>query len=465
MATKKEKRAFEDFRVNCELAQAANKKGKASKLEKKAKERLVAFHEVSAGLRRTQRYLGLRPETKETLAPDPSMSWEDQQKWETEQEKKSSVVLSPLDVTKLAPFPFEKKVVFVGFDVEANEHAHHLITEIGISTLDIHDIRYIQPGPCGENWIKQIRSRHFRIKERLHMRNKTFVHGNPDGFEFGNSEFVDLRDAADEVDKCFAFPFSQGFQHDGKRGLAMTEQPSLRGPINRRVVICGHDVHTDIDYLAKLGSKIFTFSHGNKPGAEKHPVLDSIEEALDVAILYKVLKKEGNTRSLGSLMTDLGREAWGLHNGGNDARYTMECLVGLAIKARFEEDEKAKKQAEENAPVAKQVDESNKAWPARDAKPKKPALFANTDSAEEAAALNAKFLDPAMTSATAVSPAAPGRGGHYGNDDELDEISDDGAEPAQRGVNDAWFDTLVKAADEKLSLQAGDEDDESDFEM
>ena len=45
-------------------------------------------------------------------------------------------------------------------------------------------------------------------------------------------------------------------------------------------------------------------------------------------------------------MADLGRDAWSLHNGGNDARYTMECLIGLAIKARLEDDVKAQAEAE-----------------------------------------------------------------------------------------------------------------------
>ncbi len=450
------------------MARTANKKGKTSKQEKKTKERFVALREGSSGLRRTQRYFGLRPEKEEIVAPSPSLSWEEQQNWEAEQDAKSGAPRAPLDVAELAPHPFEKNVVFVCVDVEANEHAHHQITEIGISTLDIHDIRGMPPGPGGENWIKQIRSRHFRIKERSHIRNKTFVHGNPDRFEFGDSEFVALRDAADAVDQCFTFPFSQGFQHDGTNRIGLVEPPSLQGSMDRRVVLCGHDVHTDIDYLSNLGSRIFKSSQSSDPSAAKHPILETIEEALDIAILYKVLKEEEQTRSLGSVMADLGRDAWGLHNGGNDARYTMECLIGLAIKARLQDDEKAKKQAEEKARVAKEVEKANKAWTAQGANPRassKPRLFANTDSAEEAAALNAKFLDPAMTPATALGSAGPGRGRHYGSDDDLDEISDDDAEPAGKGANDAWFDNLVKAADQKLNLGAAEDDEDSEFEM
>lgn len=463
-ASNQDRRAFEDFRSKFLDARAVNKKGKTNKQEKKAKEKLVAFREGSSSLRRSQRYFGLRPRPNETVAPEESLSWE-YQKWVAEESQGASVVLAPLDITKPAPYPCEKEVVFICFDVEANEHAHHQITEIGVSTLDTKDIMNIPAGPSGKDWIKQIRSRHFRIKEHKHLRNKTFVSGNPDGFKFGESEFVSLRtgEAVSEVDRCFIYPFSGGFQHDGTRGFKLHGHSETVGEADRRIVLLGHDVQTDIDYLSKMGSKIFTSSLGKYPPIAAHPVLSSIEEALDIANLYKVLKKEENTRSLGSIMADLGRDAWDLHNGGNDARYTMECLIGLAIKARLEDDAKIKKEAEENIRLAKEVEAANAAWAARDPIPlpsnstPAPAICANIDSVGEADAFRAKFLDPAQTPGSAISNLPPGKGRHYGSDNDLDEVSDDDNE---------WFDHLVNAADEKLKLEGEEDDDsESDFEM
>jgi hypothetical protein len=460
-ASDQTQRAFDDFRSKILDAGAANKKGKTKKQEQKAKQKLVAFAEGISGLRRTQRYFGLRPNSHGSVAPDESLSWEDQQKWSAEQEQKTGVLLAPLDITKPSPHTLEKEVVFICFDVEANEHAQHLITEIGVSTLDTTDIEKIPPGPGGENWIKQIRSRHFRIKEHKHMRNKTFVSGNPEGFEFGESEFVSLKtgEAVSAVDSCFLFPFSDGFQHDGSRNFKRLEHPEIVGPPNRRIVLLGHDVQTDINYLSKLGSKIFTSSVGTYPPVAAHPALGSIEEALDIAVLYKVLKKEENPRSLGSVMAELDRDAWSLHNGGNDARYTMECLVGLAIKARLEDDVKHKEEAGEKARLAKEVEATNAAWVACDANTAinpAPQPYTTTNTADETAAINAKFLDPAQTPGSAMNSLPPGKGRHYGSDNELEDDS---------GGDEEWLGNLVLATDEKLKLNGGDEDDDSDWEM
>ena len=452
-ASAQEKRAFKDFHSKFLDARAANKKGKTRKQEQKAKEKLVTVREGRSGLRRTQRYFGLRPGSEETAMPDESLSWEEQQKWwAVEKAQKACPVLDPFDVTKPSPHSFENEVVFIAFDVEANEHAHHLITEIGVSTLDTKDILNLPPGPGGENWIKQIRSRHFRIEEHKHMRNKTYVFGNPDGFEFGESEFVSLKtgEAVTAVDNCFMFPFSAGFQHDGTRNFKRAQHLEPVGPAERRIVLIGHDVQTDVDYLSKMGSKIFTPSLAKYPPVAAHPVMNSIQEALDVAVLYKILKNEANPRSLGSVMADLGRDAWSLHNGGNDARYTMECLIGLAIKSRLEDDVKAQAEAEPKPRLAAEAEAATAAWVASDAVPNSK-TSGEIDNAEEQAAANAKFLDPAQTPGSAISALPAGKGRHYGSDNELEDDS---------GMEEEWSSHLARVANGE-----NDDDDESEWEM
>lgn len=496
MAPNKDKRALKDFKLKCEAAGAAKKKSKTGKQAKHLMQKLIAQRQGSSGIRCLQCFVGLRPIFPARLSePDTSQPLNPQSPWQdyqAEQIHKNGISTKNFDCTKLVQFPFYKNVIFIAFDVEANEHAHHLITEIGVSTLDMQEIMKIAPGPSGLEWIKRIRSRHFRINERKHMRNKTFVHGNPDGFHFGDSQFVLLKDAADCVDDCFEHPFSNGRQHDGIRGLSDRELPH-DGPEIRNIVIVGHDIDQDIEYLSKLGSKIFTPHSDVCPPAPKHRVWESIVEALDVATLYKAFKKEYQPRSLGSVMADLGRDAWGLHNGGNDARYTLEALIALAIKSSEEDEKLHLEEYEKKERVAKQVEEMNNAWASqgdpnaltspfevllagtdsnkialtnrtwarRDADPKDPRnppgprvegkevvaekkleekLFANTDSKEEAEALNAKFLDPARTADVLGKNPASGR--HYGSDDELDELEEEN-EP--------------EAPDE--------EDEESEFEM
>jgi len=125
------------------------------------------------------------------------------------------------------------------------------------------------------------------------------------------------------------------------------------GPKNRQILMLGHDIQGDLEYLKSLGSKIFTASRGTYPIAamemmgtgEGHAqTLASIIEALDTAPLYRVLKQETQNRSLGSILKDLGLPCYALHNGGNDARYTLEALIAMVVKARLEDDEVGKKE-------------------------------------------------------------------------------------------------------------------------
>ncbi|EXJ92416.1 hypothetical protein A1O3_00967 [Capronia epimyces CBS 606.96] len=120
-----------------------------------------------------------------------------------------------------------------------------------------------------------------------------------------------------------------------------------QGPKERNIILLGHDIRSDLEYLRTLGSKIFGPSRGTYPvaamevlGSDEAPlkILASILEALDTAPLYRVLKQETQPRSLSSILDDLGIPCYFPHNGGNDARYTMEALIAMVVKARLEED-------------------------------------------------------------------------------------------------------------------------------
>src|SRR5205809_5235414 len=62
-----------------------------------------------------------------------------------------------LDPVSLVSYEQDGFVVFICVDVEAFEHNHSQITEIGISTLDTTEITNIPPGEGGENSMKVIR--------------------------------------------------------------------------------------------------------------------------------------------------------------------------------------------------------------------------------------------------------------------------------------------------------------------
>ncbi|EXJ55036.1 uncharacterized protein A1O5_12775 [Cladophialophora psammophila CBS 110553] len=416
---------FEDFKDKCRAAIAGGKSTGGRAKKKRHDDRLLAVRDWYAQLRRAQRCMGLRRKTGRMKHPDPEMPWDEQEQFRLQQLKAAYFVLDPLDLNAPAPFPFEADTVIIAIDVEAYERDHDIITEIGISTLDTLDLVNIPPGPNGKNWMDRIRSRHFRISGREHLVNKDFCIGNPNAFQFGRSEWVDLKEAVAEVDSCFEWPFSVEYMHaslvdpwsfepaspgeedkvckgthpnsggvsvsptkaeqDAANQAAVTsvlngigDQEAIeravalakanqqspetlqRGPKQRNIILVGHDVGTDLEHLRTLGSKIFTSSRGTYPVAAMDmtaneegcaKTLASIIDALDTAPLYRVLQEETQNRNLASIMKDLGLPCYFPHNGGNDARYTLEALVAMLIKARLNHDKEQKKS--ENAEVEK----------------------------------------------------------------------------------------------------------------
>lgn len=119
-----------------------------------------------------------------------------------------------------------------------------------------------------------IRSRHFRINEYKHINNTEFVHGCADRFEFGTSEFIDLKDAPHIISTCFKPPFSK------PDGLPASEDAP-----KRNIVLVGHDVGADITYLQKIGYDIYNLSN--------------LLEIVDTASMWRVLKRDTNPRNLG----------------------------------------------------------------------------------------------------------------------------------------------------------------------
>ena len=362
--------SFGSFRSKCEKALAANKNNGGTGKHKKEQTRLLKARNVAQQLVRAQQYLGLRGIPKQPLPPDFNLSWTEQEKFRLEQEKVCNITLQPFNLNTAAPFHCEGNPVLVCIDVESYERAHHCITEIGISTLDTMDLKGVAPGNGGENWMNHIRSRHLRIREFLHLVNKDFCVGNPEDFQFGQSEIVSLGEAAGLVDGCFEPPFSAAYKHDSfpaddiagswaemRAALDHATAPSTPeqaksvaepNQIPRKIIFVGHTLSADVAYLEKLGSKVFKALSKVKPDGDLnsadasdrkyYDISASIIEALDTATLFQVLSGESQVRKLTAIMSTFGRTAWFAHNGGNDARYTLEALLAITIQARINED-------------------------------------------------------------------------------------------------------------------------------
>jgi hypothetical protein len=284
-----ERSTLEEFKQMMEnLAEAQKAKNKANKA-KKQQERLGKNKSMNDQFKRASRYLGLRNSVQ-----DPPSS-----------------TLSPaVDPSMPAPFPFDQSVVFVCVDVESHERAHHKITEVGVATLDTRELVGVPPGEDGKAWREKIRARHFRIKEHRHLVNSEFVAGHPDGFDFGQSTFVSLKEAASHVAACLHAPFAA---QDGD------EFPSHYDPSEKRnLIFLGHDTLGDVRYLQQLGYDPMK--------------VENILEAMDTATMYKVWHREQQPTSLGRIMNYFDIEAWKLHNAGNDAVYTVQAMLAICVR-------------------------------------------------------------------------------------------------------------------------------------
>ena len=123
-----------------------------------------------------------------------------------------------------------------------------------------------------------------------------------------DSEFINLKDAPHIISTCFKPPYSG----PGKLSTGDNEQPK------RNIILVGHDVGADIQYLQSVGYDVLNLSN--------------LLEQADTAIMWRYLKRETNPRNLGSILAELGIIGWNLHNAGNDAVYTLQAMIGIAIK-------------------------------------------------------------------------------------------------------------------------------------
>ncbi|KAL8974519.1 MAG: hypothetical protein Q9197_001252 [Variospora fuerteventurae] len=313
-------RSFAAFRKKMEDAVQATKQKSKFQKDRKKKERIGLKQGWCEEMKRAQCYLGIRPRMAPGMKDpvcDPSISPRELERALRKYNFSQCIELPDVDLSEPVPFDFYNDVVFISVDVEAYEKMNRPITEIGISSLDTHDLLGLSPGEMGKAWMKKIRSRHFRIKETAHLHNSEYVVGCADRFEpeFGQSEWVSFKEAPQIIASCFRPPYS-GPVDDGKPG----EDGSVS---KRQLILVGHDINMDISYLRKLGYDVANLSN--------------LLEALDTANLYRAWKHEQNPSKLGSILVDLELTGWNLHNAGNDAAYTLQALIGIAISARKSE--------------------------------------------------------------------------------------------------------------------------------
>lgn len=147
------------------------------------------------------------------------------------------------------------------------------------------------------------------------MRNGTFVHDNAANFKFGSSEFISLGEAPKTVAACFRGSDSTIVAQDDKR----------------TIVLVGHDVEADIRFLLRMGYDVTNLSTLHP----SNPVMDTQK----LYRAYQKIKKPSMVTagqqpvSLAVVMEELDIAPFGLHNAGNDAAYTMQVMIGMAVES------------------------------------------------------------------------------------------------------------------------------------
>lgn len=297
-------RSLEAFREKMAAVAEISKKRKKGANARRHQEALIKRQDMVRQSLRGQRYLGLHPKNDtDSLLPDIT-----------------SLTVSAVDHNQPPPYPFDGEPIFISIDCEAWEEPPRMVTEVGLATLDTRDLRGVPPGENGQNWHRFIRGRHLRVIDYKECVNHKFVQGCPNNFEFGKTEWVGKDSLGSVLATCFKEPYSKPATKDDDcpaMGADPKDDDSTL-PEARNLILVGHDVMQDVEYLDKVGYHIL----------ERTNFMDT----QDTVNMYRTYNQEPNARSLGSILADLGLASWFLHNAGNDAVYTMHAMIAMCVK-------------------------------------------------------------------------------------------------------------------------------------
>ncbi|EMC99445.1 hypothetical protein BAUCODRAFT_56010, partial [Baudoinia panamericana UAMH 10762] len=199
--------------------------------------------------------------------------------------------------------------VLVCIDCEAFEHAQQKITELGVAVLDTRDIdlhNVDASSSTSNSWVAKMKYAHYRPIEYANLRNKNFIKGCAESFNFGTTTWIRVNDGKQLLKRLFAHPTHLPQLAD----FAVT--PPTSEP--RNVVFVAHGASNDTAYLKQLGFDMTADAE--------------VIRTVDTQLLAGGSKKHGV--SLHRLMLALEVEAVNLHNAGNDAAYTLQAMVLMA---------------------------------------------------------------------------------------------------------------------------------------
>lgn len=111
----------------------------------------------------------------------------------------------------------------------------------------------------------------------------------------------------------------------------------------RNIVLVGHDLQQDINYLEKMGYSICGLSN----------IIDNV----DTKLMFQYLTRAPQPTSLSNILYYLGIPGWNPHNAGNDAVHTLMAMLGIAIQHLTDKERSQEKKAEFEMAEKKRTEE------------------------------------------------------------------------------------------------------------
>ncbi|KAI7302329.1 hypothetical protein KC326_g8999, partial [Hortaea werneckii] len=218
-----------------------------------------------------------------------------------------------------------KDPILVCIDCEAFEHNQSKITEIGVAVLDTLETSHLNSSSPLPAWFEKIKYAHYRPVEYARLRNKTFIQGCPEQFNFGPSTWVKLADMRRILCNIFADPTqlerAADFSNPTTNTTSSPDQPQTDEP--RNIIFVAHGAGNDTTYLRHLSFDL----HNPQQDTAGPPT--TIAQTLDTQKLSGSTKK--HPLSLHRLCLCIHLQPQNLHNAGNDAGYTLQALLALAV--------------------------------------------------------------------------------------------------------------------------------------
>ncbi|GAB7359629.1 hypothetical protein MBLNU230_g6812t1 [Neophaeotheca triangularis] len=205
--------------------------------------------------------------------------------------------------------------VFVCIDCEAYQWDQDKVTEIGIAVLDSRDCMLkfqnefhatFDPTNTFDTLTRSMKHAHYRPVEHGSYVN-TKILAYEENFGFGMSTWIHLVDAPKILQRIFHDPAAISTAADFSVPDS-SQQPA------RNVIIVGHDISNDEGYLRKVGFNVASMTN-------KVATVDTQRFCPGGVHRYALTK----------LLTAMDIKAINLHNGGNDAAYTLQALVRMAV--------------------------------------------------------------------------------------------------------------------------------------